>query len=75
MEQSILADIDSGQISEGVKLAERVHDVDPDSEEIQVALVRLYRLAGAFAAAAERYEHYAAAVRELGLEPLPLTDV
>ena len=44
-------------------------------EEIQAALVRLYRLSGAHAAAAEQYGHYAQAMRELGVEPVPLTEV
>jgi ATP/maltotriose-dependent transcriptional regulator MalT/DNA-binding SARP family transcriptional activator len=75
MEQAIRADIDAGRVVDGIGLAERVHEVDPDSEEIQIALVKLYRLARAFAAAAEKYEHYAATVRELGLEPVPIAEV
>ncbi|MEJ7696538.1 MAG: BTAD domain-containing putative transcriptional regulator [Candidatus Limnocylindrales bacterium] len=44
--------------------------VDPDAEQIEVSLLRLYRVTGAHAAAAEQYAHYAAVMRnELGLEP------
>jgi DNA-binding SARP family transcriptional activator len=75
MEHAIRHDIDAGDLSDGIALAERVHQVDSDSEEVQIALVRLYRLSGAFAAASEQYEHYAAGVRELGLEPTPLAEL
>jgi len=49
--------------------------VDPEAEEIQAALVRLYRLSGAHAAAAEKYQHYSQAMRDLGVEPPAYTDV
>jgi DNA-binding SARP family transcriptional activator len=75
MEHAIRRDVDAGNLSDGIELAERVHQVDPESEEVQVALVRLYRLSGALAAAAEQYEQYAEAVRELGAEPKPLTEL
>ena len=55
---------------EGTFLAERAAEVDPDAEGIQAALVKLYRLSGAHAAAAERYAHYAQAMRDLGVEPV-----
>jgi len=46
------------------------------AEHLEFALLRLYRLTGAHAAAAEQYGHYAAVVREeLGLEPPPLDAV
>jgi DNA-binding SARP family transcriptional activator len=75
MERAIRMDIDTGQFGRGTFLAERAAEVEPDAEEIQAALVRLYRMSGAHAAAAEQYEHYAESMRELGVEPVPFTDV
>jgi DNA-binding SARP family transcriptional activator len=49
--------------------------VDPDSEEIQVALVRLYRHSGAHAAAAEQYAHYSRVMNDLGIEPPAFADL
>jgi DNA-binding SARP family transcriptional activator len=75
MEHAIRIDIDTAHFGRGTYLAERAIEIDPDSEEIQAALVRLYRLSGAHAAASEQYGHYAATMRELGLEPAPYLDV
>jgi DNA-binding SARP family transcriptional activator len=75
VESAVRLDVDSGNYSRGVLLAERAYEVEPDSEELQLALVRIYRLAGAHAAAAEQYAHYAKSMRDLGIEPRPLTDV
>lgn len=72
MEQAIRLDMNSGHIDRGVFLAERAVDVDPEAEEIQLALARLYRQAGAHAAAAERYGTYAKAMSDLGIEPQAL---
>jgi DNA-binding SARP family transcriptional activator len=75
MERAIQMDLSTGQVTRGTFLAERAAEVDPDADEIQVALVRLYRMAGAHAAAAERYAHYERGMRDLGLEPVPLADM
>lgn len=75
MEHAIRSDLDTGQFARGTFLAERASEVDPESEEIQAALVRLYRLSGAHAAAAEQYEHYSSTLRGLGVEPPAITDV
>jgi DNA-binding SARP family transcriptional activator len=75
IEHAIRSDLDTGQFGRGTFLAERALEVDPDSEEIQAALVRLYRLSGAHAAAAEQYEHYSSTLRSLGVEPPALLDV
>jgi DNA-binding SARP family transcriptional activator len=75
MEHAIRIDLDTGHFGRGTYLAERALEMDPESEEIQAALVRLYRLSGAHAAAAEQYGHYAATMRELGLEPVAYADV
>ncbi|NJD27553.1 MAG: hypothetical protein FIA92_04580 [Chloroflexi bacterium] len=74
VERAIRADIDSGQWERGTFLAERAAEVDPDSEEIQLSLVRLYRYSGAHAAAAEAYAHYARSMKELGVEPTPFNE-
>jgi len=75
MEHAIRKDLDSGHFSRGTFLGERAAEIDPDAEQIQVALVRLYRLSGAHAAAAEQYEHYVRALEELGVEALPLSEI
>jgi DNA-binding SARP family transcriptional activator len=75
MEHAIRIDLDTGHFGRGTYLAERAMEVDPEAEEIQAALVRLYRLSGAHAAAAEQYGHYAHAMRELGVEPALLIDL
>jgi DNA-binding SARP family transcriptional activator len=75
MEHAIRIDIDTGHFGRGTFLAERAMEVDPEAEEIQAALVRLYRLSGAHAAAAEQYAHYAQAMRDLGVEPAAYQDV
>jgi DNA-binding SARP family transcriptional activator len=49
---------------------------DPDAEQIELCLLRLYRRMGAGAAAAEQYTHYAGVMREqLGVEPPPLESI
>jgi ATP/maltotriose-dependent transcriptional regulator MalT/DNA-binding SARP family transcriptional activator len=75
IERAVRLDLDSGHFERGTFIAERAAEVDPDSEEIQAALVRLYRLSSAHAAAAEQYAHYARNLRELGIEPPALVDV
>ncbi len=45
-------------------------EVEPSAEQIEVFLLRLYRVTGAHSAAAEQYAHYATVMRdELGMEP------
>jgi len=75
LERAIQIDLDTGHFSRGTFLAERASEVDPEADEIQAALVRLYRLSGAYAAAAERYGRYSETLKELGLEPKPLAEV
>ena len=55
--------------------AERANEAEPESDDLQLALARIYRLAGAHAAAAEQYEHYARSARDLGVEPRPLSEL
>jgi len=73
VERSVLDDFRSGHYDRGIKIARRALEVDPSAEQIEVCLLRLYRVTGAHAAAAEQYAHYAAVMREdLGVEPPPL---
>jgi len=73
VEASLRLDADSGHYLRGIEIAELAAQVEPDSEELQVALLRLYRFAGSFAAAAEQYGHYAQTLRDLGVEPQPFS--
>jgi DNA-binding SARP family transcriptional activator len=75
MERSIGIDLNTGHFGRGIFLAERTTQVDPEAEEIQAALVRLYRYSGAHLAAAHQYEHYARSLRDLGIDPPALADV
>jgi DNA-binding SARP family transcriptional activator len=73
IEHAVIADIESGHHDRGIRLARRALDIDSSAENIEVALLRLYRLSGAHSAAAEQYAHYASVLRdELGIEPPPL---
>jgi ATP/maltotriose-dependent transcriptional regulator MalT/DNA-binding SARP family transcriptional activator len=71
VEGALRSDLDSGQYARGIETAELAASTDPEVEEIQVALMRLYRQSGSRAAAGEQYEHYARTMRDLGLEPQP----
>jgi DNA-binding SARP family transcriptional activator len=75
VEHAVRIDLDTGHFARGTFIAERAAEIDPDIEEIQIALVRLYRHSGAHAAAAEQYGHYAATMRDLGVEPVSLADL
>jgi len=76
LEMAIQADVAGGHIDRAIVLARRLLEVDPDVDEIERTLLRLYRAAGAHAAAAEQYTHYAVTVRrDLGFEPPDLADV
>ncbi|MBF8290815.1 MAG: OmpR/PhoB-type protein [Chloroflexi bacterium] len=75
IESALGLDIASGHYVRGIEIAQLASDVEPDSEEIQVALLRLYRLSGANAAAAEQYGHYAQTLRDIGIEPQPFSSL
>lgn len=75
IESSVRLDVDSGNYTRGVFLAERASEIEPDSEELQLSLVRVYRLAGAHAAASERYAHYSKLMEDLGAEPRPFAEL
>ena len=70
VERSVLDDFTVGHYDRGIRIARRALEVDETAEQIEVSLLRLYRVSGAHAAAAEQYAHYAAFMREeLGVEP------
>lgn len=72
-ERAIQLAMDRAAYNVGIAIARRALEIDPEADQIELGLVRLYRLAGAASAAAEQYAHYAATVRrELGIEPPPL---
>ena len=73
IETAIAEDSGTGHYHRAIALARRALEVEPEAEQIEISLLRLYRLTGAHAAAAEQYAHYAAVQRnELGVEPPPL---
>lgn len=70
MERAVADDTESGHFKRGIDLARRALDLSPESDQVELSLLRLYRLSGSHAAAAEQYAHYAAAMREnFGIEP------
>lgn len=73
VEKAVSADTNAGAFDRAIALARRGLEADPDAEQIELSLLRLYRRTGAHAAAAEQYEHYASVLRnDLGIEPPPL---
>jgi DNA-binding SARP family transcriptional activator len=73
VERAVVSDLESGHFARGISVARRVLDVDPNAENVELSLLRLYRASGAHAAAAEQYSHYASTLREqVGIEPPPL---
>jgi DNA-binding SARP family transcriptional activator len=68
VEAEIKADLDSGHFERGIAVAERALEVEPESDQLQASLVRLYRHSGAHVAAAERYARYRTALGELGID-------
>ena len=70
IETAVARDTAMGAFDRAIDLARRALATDPDAEQIEVSLLRLYRLSGAHSAAAEQYAHYANAIRrEIGVEP------
>jgi DNA-binding SARP family transcriptional activator len=76
VEAGIQACIADARFADGIAIARSALEVAPAAEPIELNLMRLYRLVGAHAAAAEHYSHYAAAYRaDLGVEPPPLENI
>jgi DNA-binding SARP family transcriptional activator len=73
IEKAVSSDTNTGAYDRAIGLARRALEIDPEAEQVELSLLKLYRRTGAHAAAAEQYEHYAAALRnDLGVEPPPL---
>ncbi len=73
MERTISAAMGSGRFPEALKLARALVDTDPSLDQVQATLVKMYRVLGAHAAAAEQYQLYASVMRDdFGLDPPPL---
>jgi len=70
IERALTADTRAGAFDRALAVAQLALQADPDAEQIELCLLRLYRRMGASAAAAEQYSHYAGVMREqLGVEP------
>jgi ATP/maltotriose-dependent transcriptional regulator MalT/DNA-binding SARP family transcriptional activator len=73
IERSLHLDAQNGAFDRAISTAQLALSADPDADQIELCLLRLYRRTGAHAAAAEQYAHYATVMREqLGVEPPPL---
>jgi two-component SAPR family response regulator len=73
VEGAVAEDSATGHYDRGISLARRALAVDPEAEQVELSLLRMLRLSGAHAAAAEQYAHYSYVLREsLGMEPPPL---
>jgi DNA-binding SARP family transcriptional activator len=76
VERAIVADTNAGAFERALSVAQLALQADPEAEQIELCLLRLYRRMGATAAAAEQYAHYAGVLRDqLGLEPPPLESI
>ena len=75
IERAIYSDSDSGRVDRAIRLAQRALEVDPELDDVERTVIKLYRLAGAHAAAAEQYEHYETVQRDLGLDAPPIEDL
>jgi DNA-binding SARP family transcriptional activator/tetratricopeptide (TPR) repeat protein len=76
IERAVTADTKAGAFDRALSVAQLALQADPDAEQIELCLLRLYRRMGAKAAAAEQYAHYAGVMRDqLGIEPPPLESI
>ena len=76
IERAITSDTKAGAFDRALTVAQLALQADPEAEQIELCLLRLYRRMGAHAAAAEQYVHYAGVMREqLGMEPPPLDSI
>jgi LuxR family maltose regulon positive regulatory protein len=75
IELALRLDLKSGHYFRGIEVAQLAAEAEPASEELQLALLRLLRLSGSHAAASEQYGLYAQTLRELGVDPPPLSSI
>lgn len=76
VERALASDISSGRYDHGIAIAQRALEIAPDADDIEVLLIRLFRLTGSRTAALERCRRYARSLRQVvGIEPPPLADL
>jgi DNA-binding SARP family transcriptional activator len=76
IERAITSDTRAGAFDRALTVGQLALQADPEAEQIELCLLRLYRRMGSHAAAAEQYVHYAGVMREqLGMEPPPLESI
>ena len=76
IERAVRTDTKAGAFDRALTVAQLALQADPEAEQIEFCLLRLYRRTGANAAAAEQYAHYASLMRDqFGLEPPPLESI
>ena len=76
IERAIITDTNIGAFDRALTVAQLALQADPEAEQIELCLLRLYRRSGANAAAAEQYSHYAGLMRDqFGIEPPPLDSI
>jgi DNA-binding SARP family transcriptional activator len=75
VERAVRRDMNASHHERALGLARRMLEVDPGLDEVERLVVKLFRLTGRHAAAAEQYVHYAASVTDLGLEPPSIENV
>ncbi len=70
IEGSVRSDTENGHFRRGIRVARRALEACPEADSVELSLLRLYKLTGSHAAAAEQYAHYSSWLRDsLGLEP------
>jgi DNA-binding SARP family transcriptional activator len=73
MERTIASTAAAARFADAIELTRALLETDPTLDAVQASLVKMYRVLGAHAAAAEQYQVYSSVMRdELGLEPEPL---
>jgi DNA-binding SARP family transcriptional activator len=76
VESAVNRDLEAGHYDRGIRIARRALSIDPDLDNVELSLLRLYRATGAHSAAAEQYAHYATYMRdEHGVDPPPLASL
>ena len=76
IERAVNADTQAGYFDRALSVAQQALQADPEAEQIELCILRLYRRTGANAAAAEQYAHYAGVLKnQLGLDPPPLESI
>jgi two-component SAPR family response regulator len=75
VERTVAADVARGQFTRAIWLARGALAIDPDADQLERILVRVYRLSGSHVAASEQYAHYSRVVRGLGFDPPTLSDI